>query len=253
MAYALSYPEWQALIDLAHTLSPHDHLHVMQLVRESLFGMAHLSGLPPTVVIWGSARLTPTDPSYLAARETASLLARHGYGILTGGGPGLMEAANRGAREGGAISIGLPIQLAREECPNAFLDVAIPFTSFAPRKHLFLQTAQAFVIFPGGFGTLDELGEVLAAIQTQQLARRPIVLYGRTFWEGLLIWLRDTLVRAGTIDADDFDLLTVAETPEEVVAALTEPGHQIDQMEDESETQAIPSAAIPPAWAEVLP
>lgn len=245
--------QWQALAEAAYALSPHDHLHVVQLIHEYLLTMARLSGLPPTVVIWGSARTDPADPCYLAARETATLLARRGYGILTGGGPGIMEAANLGAREGGAYSIGLPIRLAREERPNAFLDVAIPFTAFAPRKAMFLRIAQAFVIFPGGMGTLDELFEALAAIQTQKLARRPIVMYSGAFWDRLLTWMRTTLIPAGTIDAADLDLVSVAETPAEVVAQISQPRLQQDGMRDENETETIPPATFTPERVEAVP
>lgn len=184
-------------------MSLSDYLHFVQLTREYLFGMACLSGLPPSVVIWGSARLTPADLHYLATRQTANLLAEAGYGILTGGGPGIMEAANRGAQEGGARSIGLPIQLEREEHPNAYRDVAVPFTQFAPRHAAFLAAASAFVIFPGGLGTLHELFEALCAIQNRKLACVPLVLFGSAFWSGLLDWLGETLVDAGTIDVGD--------------------------------------------------
>lgn len=236
--------QWQALAEAAYALSPHDHRHVVQLVHEYLLTMTRLSGLPPTVVIWGSARTDPAAPCYLAARETATLLARRGYGILTGGGPGIMEAANLGAREGGTRSIGLPIRLAREERPNAFLDVTLPFTAFGPRKAMFLHTAQAFVIFPGGMGTLDELFEALAAIQTQNLARRPIVLYGGAFWSGLLTWMRTTLVPAGTIDAADLDLVSVAETPAEVVVQISQPCLQQDRMRDGGEAETMPPTTL---------
>lgn len=246
-------PPWLMLTEAAHTLSLHDHLRVVTLLREYVAGIAALAGLPPTVVIWGSARTRPDTSEYRAAYETASLLATNGFGILTGGGPGIMEAANRGARDGGARSIGLTIHLAREERPNAYLDVAVPFTQFAPRHAAFLAAASAFVIFPGGLGTLHELFEALCAIQNRKLARVPLVLYGRKFWGGLLSFLCETLVDAGTIDASDLDLLSVAETPEEVVAAITESGHHDDRLQSEFEAEGMPSVMLSPTWVEALP
>jgi uncharacterized protein (TIGR00730 family) len=195
----------------------------LALMQEYQTGLRQLASLPPmpTVAIFGSARSTPDHPHYQAAYETARLLARAGFAIITGGGPGIMEAANRGAYEAGAYSIGLPIQLAREEQPNAYLDVAIPFTQFAPRKAAFLAAASAFVIFPGGLGTLDELFEVVLAMQTGKLSRFPLILYGSAFWDSLIAFLRERLAQADLIDASDLELLAVADAPAEAVSLVT--------------------------------
>jgi uncharacterized protein (TIGR00730 family) len=197
-------------------------LHVVGMMREYVAGIRLLAELQPTptVAIFGSARTAPDSPTYRAACETARLLAEAGFGIITGGGPGIMEAANRGAREGGAYSIGCPIQLERVEPANTYLDVAIPFTFFAPRKATFMAAACAFIVFPGGFGTLDELFEVIAAMQTGKLARVPLILYGSAFWRGLVDWLRQTLEAEGTIDRTDLDLLTLADEPDDVTIAI---------------------------------
>lgn len=219
------------------SLSSPQHWHVRTLLQEYLTGMAQLAAaLPPTpiVALFGSARTTADDPHYRAAYETARLLAQAGFAIITGGGPGIMEAANRGAREGGAPSIGLPIQLAREERPNAYLDVAIPFTQFAPRKAAFLAAASAFVIFPGGLGTLDELFEVVLAMQTGHLARLPLILYGSAFWDGLIAFLRERLAQAGLIDASDLHLLAVADAPAEAVS-LVAAAHVVAEAEPATE------------------
>jgi uncharacterized protein (TIGR00730 family) len=214
--------EAESAHDITLSLPLHEHLHVVGLMREYVAGITQLAGLPstPTVAIFGSARTAPAHPIYQAACETARLLAEAGFGIITGGGPGIMEAANRGAREGGTYSIGCPIQLERAEPANTYVDVAISFTFFAPRKATFMAAACAFIVFPGGFGTLDELFEVIAAMQTGKLARVPLILYGSTFWRGLVDWLRQTLEAEGTIDQSDLDLLTLADEPHDVTSAI---------------------------------
>ncbi|HVB23414.1 MAG TPA: TIGR00730 family Rossman fold protein [Ktedonobacteraceae bacterium] len=219
LSLAERWLSWVVREEAAHVLSPAQHREVARLMEEYVTGMAQLAGLPPLVAIFGSAR-TPSDaPAYLAAVETASLLAEAGFGILTGGGPGIMEAANRGGREGGTRSIGCPIHLERGEPANPYLDVTIPFTCFAPRKATLL-SASAFVVFPGGFGTLDELFEVLVAIQTQQRACGPLILYDSAFWGGLVDFVRQTLVEVGTIDPADPDLLCLADDPQEIVRLI---------------------------------
>lgn len=191
-------------------------------MQEYLTGMTQLARLSPTptVAIFGSARSTPDHPHYRAAYETARLLAEAGFAMITGGGPGIMEAANRGAWEGGVRSIGCPIHLERAEPANPYVDFAIPFTFFAPRKATFLAAACAFVVFPGGFGTLDELFEVIAAMQTGKLARVPLILYGSAFWKGLLGWLHQTLEAEGMIDLVDLNLLSLVNKPCDAANAL---------------------------------
>ncbi|SRR5579884_479666 len=200
---------------------PHTTLH--HVMRDYVMGSALLAtcASTPTVALFGSARTTSAAPLYEAARETARLLAQAGFGIITGGGPGIMEAANRGAREGGARSLGCPIQLERAEPANPYVESAVSFTFFAPRKATLLAAACAFVVFPGGFGTLDELFEVLVAMQTHKLAPVPLVLYGRQFWRGMLEWLRQALLATGMIDADDLHLLAIADAPAEAVSLVT--------------------------------
>jgi uncharacterized protein (TIGR00730 family) len=215
-------PSWQALETAIQMLPLIEQRRVITLIHEYALGIRRLLGLPPLVALFGSARTSRDEMMYQAARETAYLLAEEGFGIITGGGPGIMEASNWGAREGGTPSIGCPIQLAHEERPNAYLDCAITFTSFAPRKATLLGATRACVIFPGGLGTLDELFEVALAIQTRHLPRIPLVLYGSRYWQGLLAWLHGTLVVAGTIDASDLDLFHLVDTPEEAVACVLE-------------------------------
>jgi uncharacterized protein (TIGR00730 family) len=233
-----SVPSWQTLETAMQMLPLIEQRRVITLMHEYTLGIRRLMGLPPLVALFGSARTAADEPMYQAARETAHLLAEAGYGIITGGGPGIMEASNRGAREGGTPSIGCPIQLAREERPNAYLDCAIPFTAFAPRKATLLGATRACVVFPGGLGTLDELFEVAMAVQTRHLPRIPLVLYGSGYWRGLLAWLHETLVVAGTIDAADLDLFQLVETPEEAVTCVLEatPGRR---HEDEAQVGTV--------------
>ncbi len=226
---------WTVLWQQMQTLPASQQAELLSLMQEIVRGLLTLPpDLPPLVAFYGSTRLADDDPLYRAAYETARLLAQAGFAIITGGGPGIMEAANRGAREGGARSIGLPIRLAREERPNAYLDVAIPFTQFAPRKAAFLAAASAFVIFPGGLGTLDELFEALCAMQAGHLARLPLILYGSAFWDGLIAFLRERLAQAGLIDASDLHLLAVADAPAEAVS-LVAGAHVVAEAEPATE------------------
>ena len=160
------------------------------------------------------------DPQYGQARMIARRLGEAGLAIVTGGGPGLMEAANRGARDAGATSVGLRIELPFEQGMNRFVDVPLGFEYFFTRKLMFVRYASGFVVFPGGFGTLDELFDSLTLIQTGSVRHFPVVLVGRDYWEGLLAWMRDRLVAEGKIDRADVDLLTVTDDPDEVVATV---------------------------------
>jgi uncharacterized protein (TIGR00730 family) len=185
--------------------------------RELEGGFAALRDLGPAVSFFGSARTPPDHPSYRLACETARRLGEAGFAIITGGGPGIMEAANRGAREAGATSVGLNIELPFEQGANAFQDIELTYKYFFTRKVMFVRYATAFVVFPGGFGTFDELFEALVLEQVDKIRDFPIVLVGTSFWEGLLQWIAERPVPEGLIDQHDLELLSVTDDPEEVV------------------------------------
>src|SRR5713101_3176890 len=190
-----------------------DPWRVFRIMSEFVEGFDELSHIPPSVAMFGSARIKPGDPIYEAAVETAQLLAKAGFGIITGGGPGIMEAGNKGAQEGGNYSIGCNIELPFEQGPNPYLDISLDFRYFFVRKTMFIKYAEAFVIFPGGFGTMDELFEALTLIQTKKIHRFPVVLYSSDYWHGLLEWLRSSAVTAGNITADELGVLEVVDSP----------------------------------------
>ena len=195
-----------------------DSWRVFRIMGEFVEGFDELSTLGPCVSVFGSARLTTADPAYDRCVETVRLLAEAGYGIITGGGPGIMEAANRGAQEVGTPSVGCNIELPFEQGLNDFIDIGIDFRYFFVRKTMFVKYAQAFVIFPGGFGTLDELFEALTLIQTRKVKNFPVILFDANYWAGMMDWLRGTMLREGKISEEDFDLIYVTDSPEEVVA-----------------------------------
>jgi uncharacterized protein (TIGR00730 family) len=197
-------------------IGPVDELGMLPMLRELVEGNRALAGLPAPVAIFGSARTKADEASYRAAMETARLLAQAGFAIMTGGGPGIMEAANKGAQEGETLSIGCAIELPVVEEPNGYLDLALKFRSFSVRKSLFVKYARAFVIFPGGFGTLDELFEVLLLMQTQKAAHCPVILYDSRYWTGLITWLKERMLASGLISADDTDLLLLSDDPQEI-------------------------------------
>jgi uncharacterized protein (TIGR00730 family) len=172
---------------------------------------------PPAVTIFGSARVDPSAPFYALARETGRRFAQAGFSVVTGGGPGLMEAANRGAREGGGFSAGFNIQLPHEQSANPYLDLSLSFKHFYARKVMFVRAADGFVVLPGGFGTLDELYESLILIQTGKIGHFPVVLVGTEFWRGLVDWTRERQLSEGMIAPADLDLLAVVDDPGEVV------------------------------------
>ena len=193
-----------------------DSWRVLRIMGEFVWGFDNLADVSDGVTIFGSARTAPGDPHYAQAVETARILAEAGIPVITGGGPGIMEAANRGAREGHGRSIGCAIELPREQEVNAFVDVAVNFRYFFVRKTMFVKYAEAFVIFPGGFGTLDELFEALTLIQTRKVRNFPVVMVGSEYWAGLLDWCRRTLLAHGTISPGDLDLLQCTDDPAEV-------------------------------------
>jgi uncharacterized protein (TIGR00730 family) len=193
-----------------------DAWRVFRIMGEFVEGFEELASLGPAVSIFGSARVTPGHPQYEDCVETARLLGEAGYAVITGGGPGMMEAANKGARAAGAVSVGCNIELPFEQRGNPYLDVSIDFRYFFVRKTMFVKYAQAFVIFPGGFGTLDELFESLTLIQTRKITNFPVVLFGTEYFRGLVDWLRGTLAAEGKISPEDMDLLLVTDDPAEV-------------------------------------
>jgi uncharacterized protein (TIGR00730 family) len=187
-----------------------DAERIRDIASEFARGFGGLAGLPRAVTIFGSARTPPDHPDYALVREVAAALGRAGYAIITGGGPGLMEAANRGARDAGATSVGCNIELPHEQRQNDYVDIGLRFRHFFARKVMFVRYASAFVICPGGFGTLDELFESLTLIQTRTIRDFPVVLLGKGEWDGLLAWLRERALADGRIGPEDLDLLHVA-------------------------------------------
>ena len=167
----------------------------------------------PAVVVFGSARIGEGDPAYASARAIGGEFATRGWAVITGGGPGVMEAANRGAKEAGGLSVGLGIELPHEQGLNPYLDLSFTFEHFYARKVCFVKPAEGYIVLPGGFGTLDETFEALTLIQTGKAATFPVVLFGSSFWDGLLDWIRATLVGAGTISARDLDLIHLTDDP----------------------------------------
>ncbi|MCC7367614.1 MAG: TIGR00730 family Rossman fold protein [Chloroflexi bacterium] len=198
--------------DFTHT----DPWRVLRIQGEFVAGFDALADVGPAITIFGSARTPRTDPMYGVAVATARRLARSGFAIITGGGPGIMEAANRGAREGKGRSIGCGIELPHEQGLNAFVDEAVNFRYFFVRKTMFVKYAEGFVIFPGGFGTLDELFEALTLIQTSKVRNFPVVLVGTAYWKGLIDWARGTILAEGKIGPHDLDLLQCTDDPSEV-------------------------------------
>ena len=193
---------------------------VLGIMAEFAIATERLRGIRPAVSMFGSARIQPGHPYFEKTEHIARLLSDAGFSVISGGGPGLMEAANRGAHAGTSPSIGLNILLPHERGGNEFQDIAMDFRYFFARKMMFVRAASAYVVMPGGFGTLDELSECLTLVQTGKSRRIPIILVGGEFWRGLIDWLRDRLVREGMIDADDLDLMQVIDEPEAIVEAI---------------------------------
>jgi len=199
-------------------LSATDPARIRRIAAELSDGFRHLDGLTRAVSLFGSARLADPHPDYLLARETARRLGVAGFAVITGGGPGIMEAANRGARDAGALSVGLNIELPFEQRLNPYVDLGLMFRHFFVRKLMFARYASAFVVFPGGFGTLDELFEMLTLAQTGKARHVPVVLVGTRHWRGLLDWLRDEVVDTAMITAVDAGRLQLTDDPDQVVA-----------------------------------
>ena len=195
-----------------------DPWRVLRIQGEFVEGFNTLAGMGSCISIFGSARTKPDNPYYKAAEETAALLVEKGLGVITGGGPGIMEAANKGALEAGGTSIGCNIELPFEQAPNEYQNVSLEFRYFFVRKMMFVKYSVGYIIFPGGFGTLDELFESLTLIQTGRMRRVPILLFGREFWETVINW--KALEDAGTIAADDLDLFRFVESAEDAIAVI---------------------------------
>ncbi len=197
--------------------------HVARIAEEFREGFAAVERIGrPGVSVFGSARVSEQDPAYAAARETGRLLAEAGFAVVTGGGPGLMEAANRGSRDAGGVSVGFNIDLPHEQDPNPYLDISLTFRHFYARKTMFVKAAEGFVIFPGGFGTLDELFESLTLIQTGKVLHFPVVLFDSGYWGPMLEWIQGRLLAEGMIAPEDLDLLRVTDSTAEAVAWIVE-------------------------------
>lgn len=201
-----------------------DPWRVLRIQSEFVEGFDALSGLDPAVSIFGSARTPVGSPMYQAAYEIGRLTAERGFAVITGGGPGIMEAANKGARDVDGCSVGLGIELPHEQGMNAYVNLGVNFRYFFARKTMFLKYSQGFITMPGGFGTLDELFESLTLIQTGKVKHFPVVLFGVDYWAPLLAWVRDTVLAGGYIGEVDLDLVTVTDDPAAAVEAMGLPG-----------------------------
>ena len=205
--------EKQYVVD---ALSIEESWRIFRIMAEFVDAIETLSGVKSAVSIFGSARTKPGDIFYEKAEKLASLLAESGFGVITGGGPGVMEAGNKGAAEAGGQSVGMNIHLPFEQKPNIYANISIDYKYFFIRKVMFVKYAVAYVIMPGGFGTMDELFEALTLIQTKRIKSFPVILMGSEYWKGLVDWLRGTMLREGKISAHDLDLIQVMDDPEEV-------------------------------------
>jgi uncharacterized protein (TIGR00730 family) len=200
--------------DWVHT----DPWRVLRIQAEFVEGFGALAELGPAVSVFGSARTQPDDPMYAAATDIAAKLCEAGYAVITGGGPGAMEAANKGASQCGGVSVGLGIELPHEQGMNEWVDLGVNFRYFFVRKTMFVKYAQGFIVLPGGFGTMDELFEALTLAQTGKVTSFPIVLFGSAYWGGLVDWLRDTMQTDGKISPGDVDMLHVTDDVDEAIS-----------------------------------
>ena len=206
--------EKQYLVD---ALSIEESWRIFRIMAEFIEAIDALSRIQPAVTIFGSARVKAEDPFYNKAEMLARRLAQKGFSVITGGGPGIMEAANKGAAEAGGKSIGMNIRLPFEQKPNPYANISIEYKYFFVRKVMFVKYAVAYVIFPGGFGTLDELFEALTLIQTKRIKSFPVILIGQAYWSGMIDWLRNTMVREDKILPEDLDFIKIVDDPDEAV------------------------------------
>lgn len=211
-----------AEIDAWHETRIRDLWRVFRIMGEFVDGFEIMSKLGPCVSVFGSARTKPDSPDYELGRRVASRLVRSGFGVITGGGPGIMEAANQGAREAGGASVGLNINIPMEQHSNPYIDPdkLINFDFFFVRKVMFVKYAQGFIVLPGGFGTLDELFEAITLVQTRKSTPFPVVLVGRSYWSGLVDWIRDTMLAEGKISSEDMLLFSLTDDPDEAVGII---------------------------------
>jgi len=212
--------ERSTIEELAHHADP---WRVLRILSEFVEGFDALNEVGPAVTVFGSARATADDPYYAAGRALGAALAKRGFAVITGGGPGIMEAVNRGCQEAGGLSVGCNIELPDEQELNAYVDLGVEFRYFFVRKNMFVKYARGFVIFPGGLGTLDELFESLTLAQTGKIEHFPIVLFGTEYWTGLLDWMRKVVLGRKAIAPQDMDLMTLTDDPEEAAAMATRP------------------------------
>jgi uncharacterized protein (TIGR00730 family) len=197
-----------------------DSWRMFHIIAEFVEGFEALADCPPSVSIFGSSRARPDDEVYQKAEQVAQLLVENGFGVITGGGPGVMEAANKGAALAGGRSIGLNIQLPNEQEPNPYTNLTLSFRYFFVRKVMFVKYAVAYVIFPGGFGTMDELFESVTLIQTQKIKPFPVILVGSEYWKGLLDWLKAVVLKEGKISPSDLDIFQVVDAPSEILKII---------------------------------
>jgi uncharacterized protein (TIGR00730 family) len=193
---------------------------VFRIMAELVEGFEALNNIGPAVTIFGSARLQPGSPYYNKCLKVAENLAKDGFAVISGGGPGIMEAANKGAQNANGTSVGLNIELPMEQTSNQFQDIQVQFRYFFVRKLMFVKYAVGYVIFPGGFGTMDELFEALTLVQTKKIRGFPIILVGTEYWSGLIDWMKKTVLAAGSISPEDLDLMQIVDEPEEVCAII---------------------------------
>jgi uncharacterized protein (TIGR00730 family) len=202
-------------------LAKSDTWRVFRIMAELVEGFEALSGIGPAVTIFGSARLKPGSEYYEKCMKVADSLARSGFTVISGGGPGIMEAANKGAQAGNGTSVGLNIALPMEQHANTYQDIKVEFRYFFVRKLMFVKYAVGYVIFPGGFGTMDELFEALTLIQTKKIRGFPVILVGRQYWQGMVDWMRQTVLAMGNVDEQDLELFHVVDEPDEVCQIIT--------------------------------
>jgi len=205
---------------IKETFAHEEPWRLFRIMSEFVEGFEELSKVGKAVSIFGSSRTKPGTVHYDLAEETAYLLAKAGYAVITGSGPGLMEAANKGAKRAKGKSVGLNIQIPCEQKPNRFVDILLDYRYFFVRKVMFVKYAKAFVILPGGYGTFDEFFEAINLIQTERIDKFPVVVLGTKYWEGMMKWLKDTVLKAGYISKSDLNLFVVVDKPQDVVKAI---------------------------------